>query len=227
MSASAPEIVAVVPVKELHLAKQRLAAVLGPAERQALARAMLVDVLAAVRRARRLAGAVVVTADAELGKLARAQGAQLLVEEAAGGLNAAVGQAAAHLACAGRAGMLVLPADLPALTALDIDALVDAHPPGAAVSLVPARDAGTNALILSPPQALAVAYGPLSSHTHRARAEAAGLPVRVHPPGAFPGLAHDVDAPADLAGLGRLALGAQTRDLLGTVGFCRLLEPAE
>ena len=54
---------AVVPVKEIEGAKQRLSSCLSPEERRALASVMLEDVLDAVSAVRELAGLLVVTVD--------------------------------------------------------------------------------------------------------------------------------------------------------------------
>jgi len=68
---------AVVPVKERVAAKERLAPILRPEARQALALAMLEDVLAAVTAAPGIAGLLVVTVDAEAGELAARYGARV------------------------------------------------------------------------------------------------------------------------------------------------------
>ena len=67
-------IICAVPAKDLVNAKQRLVPALGPRERHDLARAMLSDVLAALRAAR-LDGVWVVTRDPEVIELAVAGGA--------------------------------------------------------------------------------------------------------------------------------------------------------
>src|SRR5262249_56246115 len=68
---------AVVPVKERISAKERLAPVLRPEARQALALAMLEDVLAALAATAGIAELLVVTVDAEAGRLAARYGARV------------------------------------------------------------------------------------------------------------------------------------------------------
>ena len=58
-----PTILALVPVKDLRQAKQRLAGVLDAGERHALFRVMLEDVLSVLATCRSLAGIVLVTRD--------------------------------------------------------------------------------------------------------------------------------------------------------------------
>lgn len=209
-------LVALVPVKPFAEAKQRLAACLSPARRAALARVMLGDVLESLAAVPGLAGVVVVTADPAAAALARDHGARVLDEEQpVAGLNAAVSGAATHLARQGYAGLLVLPSDIPGVNSAEIAALIAAHPPGRAVSLVPAHDGqGTNALIITPPEGLAFAYGEGSFAVHGERAAQAGLRVRRHPAASFPGIAEDIDTPADLARLASRASGRRVAAVL-------------
>ncbi|WP_428028955.1 2-phospho-L-lactate guanylyltransferase [Ancylobacter sp.] len=219
MSAGQGGIWAVVPVKPFALAKQRLAPEFAPTFRRRLARAMLCDVLAAVGGARTLAGFAVITADPEAGQLAQHYGGRLLVEQHPAGLNPAVMAAAAVLAAQGCAGMLVVPGDIPTVTSAEIDALVALHAASPAVSLVPAHDGlGTNALLVSPPQAMNVCFGPLSLSRHRAGARALGIVPQVHDPARFPGFARDIDTPGDLRGFHSPSASSQTGRLLAAAG---------
>ncbi|MCS0504219.1 2-phospho-L-lactate guanylyltransferase [Ancylobacter mangrovi] len=229
MNAGAAGIWAVVPVKEVALAKQRLASSLPPSLRQALVRAMMRDVLAALQAARGLAGTVVVTADAEAGLLAREHGARLIFERSVRGLNLAVAEAAARLRVDGAAGMLVLPADIPSVTPLEISDLVASHTRTPGVSLVPAHDGqGTNALLVSPPDLMTFSYGPMSCSLHAGSAQALGIAPVVHDPARFPGLALDVDLPRDIERLECLASTTRTRRLLEAEGLlgARARDPA-
>src|SRR5688500_17157585 len=74
---------AVVPAKPLAVAKGRLAPLLTPAEREVLARVMLIDVLGALHDAPALTSVVVVSADAAALELAATHGARPLAEPAA------------------------------------------------------------------------------------------------------------------------------------------------
>ena len=67
---SSPDIWAVVPIKELDGAKQRLAPLLSPAQRRALIEVMMGEVLQAVAGAKSLAGLMVVTLDPQATALA-------------------------------------------------------------------------------------------------------------------------------------------------------------
>ena len=73
---------AVVPVKELEGAKQRLSSVLSPEERRVLATTMLEDVLDAVSAVHELAGVLVVTVDPAATSLATRYGARIVTDSA-------------------------------------------------------------------------------------------------------------------------------------------------
>ncbi len=191
----------VVPVKPFAVAKQRLADVLQPWERVALSRLMLHDTLKALAQVDGLAGRLVVTADPDAAAIARGLGADVLPEHQPEGLNAAVTRAAQHVHHGGGQALLVVPGDVPGLRARELAALIDSHAmkagSGAALSLVPAHDGeGTNAWLVSPPQALAPAFGPDSFVRHQSLARAAGLAVHCR---AWPSLALDLDRAGDLA----------------------------
>lgn len=199
---------AVVPVKNMRQAKQRLAPLLTAEERHGLFRAMLEDVLAALQGVDALAGILVVTPDAEARVLAQRHGARVLDEPCARGHTAAAILGARTLAAEGAAGMLQLPADIPLVGGGDIRALLQAHAlTGPAVTLAPSRDErGSNAVACSPPDALPLAFGDNSFYPHLRRARELGIAARVVRRG---GLALDVDTPADLEAF--LATPSDTR----------------
>ena len=206
------DIWAVVPVKDFELAKQRLAIAYSPSLRRALARAMLEDVLTALRAADHLAGVVVVTADPEAAMLAGKLGARILFEQQVRGLNSAVTLAARNLAIEGRAGVLVVPGDIPALKPAEVAEFVFAHGNGPAISLIAAHDGqGTNALLATPPCGMRFAYGDGSFARHCAAARQMGIEPTI---GHAPGIAFDVDAPGDIARLAGLSYHSSTRRLL-------------
>lgn len=195
-------ICAVVPVKPLPEAKGRLREALSATARRQLVLTMLSDVLQVLGAVPEITRVLVVTPDAEVASLAARCGAQVLTEPCARGLNEGVARGLEAADAAGFAAALVLPADLPFATAREIRRLVEA-PATRQLSMVPAADGdGTNALLISPPLALAPAFGPGSFLAHLARALARKVDVRVlH----LAGLAHDIDRPEDLGRLHGLA----------------------
>src|SRR5436853_5382407 len=187
---------AVVPVKDTALAKQRLASAVPPALRQALMLAMLEDVLAARAAAPALAGRLLVTTDSAAQRLAARYGFDWLTDGAADGHTGAVAAAARHLAKNGAGGMLTLPGDIPLVTAAEIAQLLDAHRPAPAFTIAPSHDElGSNAVIVSPPDAVSLRFGDNSFFPHLAAAEARGIRPTILP---LPGIALDIDNPQDL-----------------------------
>src|SRR2546423_15352797 len=100
---------AVVPVKELDRAKERLAPVLPPERRRALMLAMLEDVLTALAATPGLDGLAVVTVDAVARRLAEHYGARIIGIGARDGHSGAGAAAARMLAAKGCAGLLTVP----------------------------------------------------------------------------------------------------------------------
>jgi 2-phospho-L-lactate guanylyltransferase len=184
----------IVPHRGLAAAKSRLAPVLDDAEREALARRLLERVLSVAREA--CADVVVITPSAALERLVAAAGARLAVQHGMG-LNAGLEQARREALADGVDTLLVLHGDLPNLQADDVTALLEAVPQPIGVTIAPDRAGrGTNGLALRPPDAIAFRFGIGSLAAHRAAAMAAGVAlVEVQ----RPGLAFDLDTPADLA----------------------------
>ena len=219
---SAPGIWAVVPVKAFARAKSRLAGAFPADLRQALVRAMLEDVLAALAGVDGLAERAIVTDEPEARAIASQYGARVLAD-ADHGLNETLAAAARTLKAEGARGMLVLPGDIPAVTTAEIAELLAGHGEGRAVSLVAAYDGqGTNALLASPPDLLDFAFGPGSFAAHGAAAARLGIAPRIC---ALPGIAVDLDTPADIARLARRPMGPRTFQLLDAEGLLRPSRP--
>ena len=106
------DIWAIVPIKELDGAKQRLAPLLSPAQRRALIEVMMGEVLEAVAGAKSLAGILVVTLAPEAAAFASRLGARVVTEGARDGHTGSVTAGLRLLAREGRGGMITLPADI-------------------------------------------------------------------------------------------------------------------
>ena len=188
---------AVVPVKELDRAKERLAPVLPPERRRALMLAMLEDVLTALAATPGLDGLAVVTVDAAAQRLATRYGARVIEIGARDGHSGAVAAAARLLAAEGCPGILTVPGDIPLVTPAELTQLLAAHRPTPAFTIAPSRDErGSNAIICSPPDAVPFRFGEDSFFPHLRAAEACGIRPTVL---RLPGIALDVDTPEDLA----------------------------
>jgi 2-phospho-L-lactate guanylyltransferase len=209
MSADLSRIAAVVPVRSLSGAKSRLGEPLDAEERADLVSALLGRVVTAALGSARLAGTLVVSPDADLLARAGELGAGCW-QQGGGGLNEGLAEARAEVSRDGATALLVLPADLPGATAEAVDRLVEAadeaarsEPGRPLVALVPDHHGtGTNALLVSPPEAIEFRFGENSRAAHRGEAQLASATyIETGGP-----LAFDLDTPedllrADLAGL--------------------------
>ena len=186
---------AIMPIKEIVFAKQRLAKALSPAQRQELAVAMFEDVMQALSASHDLAGIAVVTLDQNATQIAARWGAEVWTDGAREGHTGAVTAAARRLAATGST-MLTIPGDVPGVSPGDIAAILAAHPHPPALTIVPAwDDLGSNAIMCSPPD-LVPFFGPDSFFPHIATARRQGLKPTIF---RRPGIAVDIDELADLA----------------------------
>jgi 2-phospho-L-lactate guanylyltransferase len=200
---------ALIPVRSLVAAKERLAALLTVGERRTLAAAMLSDVVTAALATPELRSVWIVTGDEEAATLATRLGGGVLPEvlsEGATPLNGAL-EGGRTLICTRNQPpdeLLVLPLDIPATTPAALSEFLHGAPGsgGKLVRICPAHDGGTNALLLRPPKVVPFRFGPGSAAAHARAGTAANSLVTLRPQ---PLLQEDVDTPADLE---RLLRGA-------------------
>jgi len=185
-------VTAVVPMKPLAESKTRLASALPPARRAALSLAMLRSVLRALSRSR-MARIVVVGGDWRVRDEARKMGAAWRPDEF-GDLNAALAAAFRALR-ADNLPAAYIPADLPLLSSEDVDALLVESRYGDALTLCPALDGGTNAIVVPPSAVFNPLLGVDSFRRHMRRARKLGLEPRV---ALIPGFERDLDTIEDL-----------------------------
>lgn len=192
---------AVIPIKQLSNAKQRLSGLLDPAERQGLFAAMVQDVLTAVEACAAIDQVLVVTDDDEVAELARSYGARIMPEPPQPGLIEAVTQAGRQLATEGIRVMVFLPGDVPLVSADELAVVLE----GMGVSdqpeflIVPAADlGGSNCVVVSPPDCMTFGFGEDSFRRHIGLAKERGINPMV---AKLPGLGLDVDTPEDLEAL--------------------------
>src|SRR5260221_14240912 len=131
------DIWAVVPIKELDGAKQRLAGFLDAPLRRDLAEVMMGEVLEAVAGAAGVAGIIVVTLDPLAARVAGRIGARIVTEGARDGQTGSVAAGQAMLAREGRGGMLTVPVDIPCVTSAEVEAGLTAPIDAPALTLPP------------------------------------------------------------------------------------------
>jgi 2-phospho-L-lactate guanylyltransferase len=189
----------IIGLKRLAITKQRLIPHLSQAERRALMLGMLERVVTAVHGAA-LGPVALATSEPTAAALAGQLDVAVLSD---GDLpwNDGLVYALSTLIMPPDA-VLYLAGDLPLVTAAELRQFVAAAP-ARGICIARARDAGTNALLVTPCGALRPAFGaPRSSEVHEAAARAAGLPYRIID---IPGLALDVDTIDDARDAGVLA----------------------
>ena len=195
-----------VPVKNLSGAKQRLTAALDQPSRTALAQAMLFDVLTALHGWGNRPQVAVVSSDPYAVELASEYGFEIIPDPENPGETGAIEMATLLCVERGIDYTLVIPADIPLIQAWEFDEILK-HAPAEGSVLVPAADGrGTNAAFRRPANLFPLRFGNDSFKPHHAAAHATGKPCVVLN---LPGIAVDVDSPADLQQL--LALPGETR----------------
>jgi len=182
---------AVVAVKARPDCKSRLAGRLALDSRVLLVRLMLHGVLDALRGARSIGRIIIVsperdTVPADIRVLA----------DPADGLNPALDSARQVLIQAGATELILLPADLPLVTADDIDLLVTRGRRAGFALATDAAGTGTNALYVASPAPFRFQFGTGSRFHHVDEAVRLGLGAEVL---RSPGLQFDLDGPVDLA----------------------------
>ena len=210
---------ALVPVKALTWGKTRLSSLLSESARQAVSQAMLTDVLTSLRQASTVNRIVVVSSEPSLLEFARQLGAWTVDEEYPRGINGAVEVGTEFCVRQGATALLVLLADLPLVTAEDVDFLFHQTSGDPEAMLVPCKEGeGTNALLRVPPLIMAPCFGggpSLKRHLVAARRE--GIPCRVVE---VPHIAFDLDSIADLQRFAAQATETHTYRVLRECGVC-------
>jgi 2-phospho-L-lactate/phosphoenolpyruvate guanylyltransferase len=190
----------VVLVKDFDSAKQRLSPAMGASSRRALSRR---NARLAVEAAAGGDRVLVVAGTDEIADLAKAWGAEVLLEPREEGQNVAARRGINRAVELGAGAVLLLSSDLPLVTREAVAEVIDASsrlPASVAVAVPALGRGGTNALYLRPPDAIGLHFGDDSLVKFRADAEARGVDFVVHHSDA---MALDLDEPSDLARLSR------------------------
>src|ERR1700679_4270900 len=184
---------ALIAIKQRVRCKTRLAETLAPAARLQLVRSMLASVLSAAGAASAVGQIVVVSPERDT-----VPGDLPVIVDTGEDLNGALTEAHRMLLELGYREVLILPADLPTITAADIDGLTHAGRIGGFAIAPDTAGAGTNALCLASAQPFRFQFGLGSRHPHLQEAVRMGLRSQTGHPS---GLQFDVDSPADLSRL--------------------------
>ncbi|HZV49796.1 MAG TPA: 2-phospho-L-lactate guanylyltransferase [Candidatus Dormibacteraeota bacterium] len=201
-TSSPVEVWVVVLIKGFDEAKQRLRPALGPAQRRELAERNARLALAAAGAGDRV---LAVCGSEAAARLAGDAGAEVLLEDRPGGQNLAARRGIEHARTGGAGAVLLLSSDLPLVSRGTIASMLAAarRMEGPVAMAAPAVGrGGTNALYLRPPDALGLHFGDDSLEKFARDAADRGVRFELYE---SPDLALDLDEPADLEELRRLA----------------------
>lgn len=208
---------ALIPVKRFGLAKSRLATVLDVADRARLAEAMLRDTLSTLNSALCISGISVITADSRAAFVAGQFGAQV-VNDRTTTLNAALEAGRSHARSNGdNSHLLILPADLPAMSASDVQGIAETADGKQIITIVSAHDGdGTNAIFLGAGVNLEFAFGLGSFRRHVTQTRRLGIEPRMP---TIPGIAADLDRPEDIPRIMAISAHGEAIGLLKELGI--------
>jgi FO synthase len=217
---------AVVPIKRLSVAKQRLTALLKE-NREEFAYLLACRTLDVVRDSGLFDGIIVVSPDPRIAAAALARGA-LALDDRDAPLNEACSLGLAAVAERSARIAVLMPADLGLLSAPALAAVVQRYAvlreTGAAIGLVRCKDGtGTNMVLLDPAQPFEPRFGADSFARHASAAAAAAHELTA------PEVAFDIDAAEDLyrlAGMLDAASAEPFAKLVLGLGLAATREPA-
>lgn len=185
----------VVPIKYFTHAKQRLMSVLSGSERAGLASQLYRKNLRWLLQNYPQHNVLVVTPDTRAADMARALGADCLLEQSCEGLNNAIARGTEWSGQHGFETQVLFFPDIARPKKSDMDILLQYSGKNSLLALAVATDNGTNALLATPPSATPLLFGSNSSHRIVAAAKERGLNCY---PLSLESLALDVDRPEDL-----------------------------
>ncbi len=188
--------VGVLPVKRLVDAKSRLSPYLDAARRTEVALALLDDALRMCEEVDFLQWWVV-TDDEQVQESSSARGLRVLADPGRG-LNAALSLALDDAAKGGAESATVVPADVPLAKPDDFEDVLDTGATSDVVVVPAARDGGTNALHLTPPNLIAPRFGSQSMRAHLVEADRLAMRASIL---SLPRLSLDIDTIEDVEDL--------------------------
>lgn len=200
----------IIAVKRLDAAKSRLAGLFAGDARERVVLGMLLDTIAAARRAPGIGSINVVTPDAVAAAAARDLGARVVPDPTPAGhrdpLNNAI-RAARDAIAPATGNLCVLQGDLPALRPAELGAALAAASRHPRSFVADRHGAGTSALF-----AFGVPLDPRFGADSARRHRDSGAVALV---GRWPGLRCDIDTPGDVEHARRLGVGPATAAAIG------------
>ena len=203
---------AVIPVKQISQAKQRLSKILSSEERRDFFSAMLEDVLSMMVKIDFFEKIILATHCPPAISIAGRHSITNFETGPDDGLNQAAGETVNHLLENGIKDMFLIPGDIPLITEEEINSVLKAHPSAPSLTIIPSRDKlGSNCILLSPPSRMPLKFGLGSYFRHLEIAQSNGLKIN---PMELPGFGLDIDQPADLFELLKLKVNTRSQKYL-------------
>lgn len=154
---------AIVPVKPLIIGKSRLSGLLSSKDRFELNKSLLNNTLQVLKSVNAISRIIVISRDPFAFEIARNNGADYIIEIDHLNLNKALERVNCYLTKIIHLGVLIIPTDLPLISANDLEDLLNNHCSnyfeGAVISH-DGKESGTNSLFLNPPGLLSFEFGP-------------------------------------------------------------------
>lgn len=186
----------IVPVKPFRQGKSRLSGVLSEDERYMLNSTLFGNTLRSLSGVKGIEQILVVSRDSSVLSMSREFGARTIQEEGPSNLNNALTLATSFAVMSGAQKILVIPTDLPLLNSSVIEEIIAKGGKLRQMVISPDRKKdGTNALMVSPADAIEYQYGAGSYQKHLAQANKKGLQIEVYQSKV---LELDLDFPEDL-----------------------------
>jgi 2-phospho-L-lactate/phosphoenolpyruvate guanylyltransferase len=205
-----------IPFKSLATAKQRLAEALDARQRSELAEAMLRDVMAAAAGVKDRIDIALVTGDGQAQAIAKELGFLIIEDTRNESETAAIAMATAWCEAQGYDTTIVVPADIPLITADELYGVLDASPKEGAV-FVPAYDRrGSNCILRRPASIIPLRFGNDSFLPHCEAMKKTGKELVIVE---FPGIGLDIDNPHELEMLVQREGQTRAQRLLRSWGY--------
>ena len=213
-----------IPFKSLITAKQRLAPALNAQQRSQFAEAMLLDVMNAAAGIMSRIAVALVTGDQRAQALAREFGFIIINDERNESETAAIEMATDWSEQQGYDTTIVIPADIPLITANELHRVLQSAPLEGAV-FVPAYDRrGSNCILRRPASLIPLRFGNDSFLPHCEAMKRTGKELVIFE---SPGIGLDVDNPDELDLLIRRSGATRAQVLLRSWGFGKTISPWE
>ncbi len=218
---------ALVPLKNLDRAKQRLVPALSEDQRRNLVLAMARDVLTALEKSASITKTLLVSSEPEAGRLLRDRNVDVFYSHRDEGINRELELAAAYAHSGGADRALIVHGDLPFLNTATIDRFIEHAPPGTVRAARCKTGTGTNLLLAPLPLEIKLKFGRNSFRQFVKEAEDHNLQLETV---VDERLGMDIDSPEDFVMLmakrdDAILPGGATRAFLGN--YAGISSPAQ